>query len=449
MCSPPKNRFRTSTVFWAMGGLISLVTLVTLGLGIRHFMAGTFSSDHPPDDGRWRRLRTQETAALTSEQHETLERLRSIGYVGGSVNDERHGVVRYDRERATPGLNLYSSGHAPEAILMDMEGRALHRWNAAFDEAFPDHPLLASHKRRSHYDWWRRIHLLDDGGILAIFEGVGLMRLDVHSKVLWALANEAHHDLDVLPNGDIYVLTRTAKMVEGPNGATPLLEDFLTLLDASGNEKQSVSILNAISTSYPEFLEQGRREWGDISHTNTIHVLDKRVTVPGFAPGNVLTSMNALGLIAVLDPKETRLTWARKTPPQGQHDPRLLDNGTLLFFDNREAEGASAVVEIDPVTDQVVWQYRGSPQEPFYSKFCGAADRLSSGNTLITASDGGRAFEVNPVGEIVWEFFNPNRAGEHDEYIATISEMVRLPRSRVAAWLHEAPEPLTPLDGER
>jgi len=60
---------------------------------------------------------------------------------------------------------------------------------------------------------------------------------------------------------------------------------------------------------------------------------------------------------------------------------------------------------------------------------CGAADRLPNGNTLITESDGGRAFEVTQQAEVVWEFYNPHRAGDNREFIATLFEVIRLPSS--------------------
>lgn len=36
----------------------------------------------------------------------------------------------------------------------------------------------------------------------------------------------------------------------------------------------------------------------------------------------------------------------------------------------------------------------------------GGAQRLENGNTLITESDNGRAFEVTRAGEIVWDYYN-------------------------------------------
>ena len=62
------------------------------------------------------------------------------------------------------------------------------------------------------------------------------------------------------------------------------------------------------------------------------------------------------------------------------------------------------------------------------------AQRLPNGNTLITESDGGRALEVTPDRRIVWEFFNPHRAGEQGEYIATLFELLRLPPDFPVDW---------------
>ena len=57
-----------------------------------------------------------------------------------------------------------------------------------------------------------------------------------------------------------------------------------------------------------------------------------------------------------------------------------------------------------------------------------------NGNTLVTESDAGRAFEVTPSGEIVWEFLSPWRAGEAGELVATLFEVVRLPPDFDTSW---------------
>ena len=68
----------------------------------------------------------------------------------------------------------------------------------------------------------------------------------------------------------------------------------------------------------------------------------------------------------------------------------------------------------------------GEPAEAFYSKLAGYDERLPNGNTLITESTNGRAFEVTSDGKIVWEFINPERAGENNELIAVLCNVVRL-----------------------
>ncbi len=392
----------------------------------------------PDAEGRWRKLPESAKVELTDEQRRMIEKLESIGYAAGSVETDRSGVTLHARGETHDGFNFYSSGHGPEAILMDMRGQVRHRWRKGFEEIWPD---AVKDRQKLGAKWWRRVYLYPNGDILAIFEGLGLIKLDKSSNLIWAQKNNAHHDLEVMPNGDIYVLTRKPRLVPWVHETEPTLEDFLSILDSEGNEKHRVSILEAFRRSpYKDYVFQGVKKTGDVTHTNTIHVLDGSIAdkIPAFRKGNVLTSMNALGVIAVLDPDSGELVWAYKSPPHGQHDPILLENGNLLMFDNHRESERSVVVELEPVNLEVVWEYRGTPEQPFYSRTCGSAQRLPNGNTLITESDGGRAFEVTPDQRIVWEYYTPYRAGDDGEYIATLAEMLRLPRDFPIDWLRRS-----------
>jgi hypothetical protein len=62
------------------------------------------------------------------------------------------------------------------------------------------------------------------------------------------------------------------------------------------------------------------------------------------------------------------------------------------------------VIEIDPVTLELVWSY-AAPN--FFSTNISGAQRLANGNTLITEGAPGRVFEVTAEREIVWEYMNP------------------------------------------
>ncbi len=53
------------------------------------------------------------------------------------------------------------------------------------------------------------------------------------------------------------------------------------------------------------------------------------------------------------------------------------------------------------------WMYKAPDKYSFYSAFVSGAQRLKNGNTLICSGAKGRFFEVTPVGDIVWEYWNP------------------------------------------
>jgi hypothetical protein len=139
--------------------------------------------------------------------------------------------------------------------------------------------------------------------------------------------------------------------------------------------------------------------------------------------------------LAVVDLDREAVVWARRGSFRDQHDAQILASGNLLLFDNRGAEPHSRVLELDPERpEHVAWEHTGSAAQPFYSATCGTAQRLPNGNTLITESDAGRAFEVTPGGEIVWEFLSPWRAGDGGELVATLFEVVRLPPGFDTSW---------------
>lgn len=378
---------------------------------------------------------------LTDAQRKAIERLQAIGYLTGMYPaSAESGVLRYDRGRAAPGFNLYATGHAPELLLTDMDGRVLHRWSRGWQEIWPDFEPSPEHLKLMGY--YRRAHLYPNGDVLVIVQGVGIAKLDRDSKVLWAHDNRAHHDLAVTDDGDIYVLTAKAHVVPGL-GPKPILEDFLTVLDPQGREKRSISLLEAFrrGESSREILAElrlgeGRLPFdGDIFHTNTVSVLDGRARLANdaFRRGRILTSMRNLNTLAVIDLAQKKAVWTHRGDYRMQHDPQIVDDGKLLLFDNGK-KPPSRILEMDPATMEVVWSFAGSPELPFYTPYSGAVQRLPNGNTLVTESMPGRVLEVTRAGEVVWEFRNPHRTGAGGELVAQIPEMVRLRPDFPLAW---------------
>ncbi len=405
----------------------------------------------PP--GRW--SRGPESRPQDPKLREEIARLEAIGYVDAAEPaPARHGVVHWDRERAYPGMNLYVSGHAPEALLMDMSGGVRHRWSVGFDEAFDGEKdfgpgAAPGYTFSADLHNFRRARLLPGGELLAIFEGFGIVKLDRASRLIWSRPNRAHHDIDVDDEGRIWVLTRKAVLEPRINRKKPVLLDSITVLGADGSRIRDISIHEAFMRS--DFRARMRRvrflpqktyltPQGDFMHTNSLQLLDGRLAArsPAFREGNVLISLREPSLLAVVDPRSEKVVWCASGFWSAQHDPTVTEDGQMLLFDNlgglRGLE-SSRVVAFDPFTLEIFWRYTGSADRALHSPIMGTAARLPNGNTLITETQQGRVIEVTGKGEIVWEFVNPHRGGEAGELIAVIAELVRLGSDVSLDWL--------------
>ncbi|HYN20020.1 MAG TPA: arylsulfotransferase family protein [Thermoanaerobaculia bacterium] len=371
-----------------------------------------------PSEGKWSSARDAANAAD----------IRALPYLQGyRPAQDRPTVVVRDPLAVCPGLNLYLSGHAAEAVLMDSRGRRLHRWRYPLRRLWPD---LASDPNMAKLEYWRRAWLFPNGDLLAIYEGLGLVKLDARSRVLWARRGGFHHDLQVWEEGRIWVLDREGKVIPRLNPRAGVLEDFVTVIGPNGQIVRKQSIMEAFERSrFAPLLKRMERS-GDVLHTNTLEVLDGRFAGldPAFRKGNVLLSVLKLDALAVLDPVRGEIVWAKTGSWRRQHQPTFLANGRLLLFDNRGPQGElSRVIELDPRTGQVLWQFGGRPEVELFSRTLGSCQRLQNGNTLISESENGRALEVTRDGRIVWEFYNPNRVGKRKELVAVLFEMLRLP----------------------
>ena len=378
-----------------------------------------------PSQGKWRAARH---AAPTAAASEPAADVKALPYLQGYRPAQDRPVVKeWDPGAAFQGLNLYVSGHAAEAVLMDMSGRTLHRWRYPLRRLWPD---LAKDPEMAKLEYWRRAYLYPNGDLLAIYEGLGLVKLDARSRVLWAYRAGIHHDLFVAADGTIYVLDREGKVIPRINPAAGVLEDFVTVLSPSGKLLRRISVLECLEKSrYASLLRRMPRS-GDVFHTNTLEVLDGRFVErsPAFRKGNLLVSLLKLDTLAILDPDRRTVVWARTGIWRRQHQPTFLDDGRLLLFDNLgAARDRSRVLELDPLSGEILWRYGGGQGVDLFSKTLGSCQRLPNGNTLITESENGRALEVTPEGRTVWEFYNPHRAGEHHELVAVLFEMLRLP----------------------
>ncbi len=373
-----------------------------------------------------------------------LEQLRSVPYVGLSdeeAEQEDTGVKLYDPRKAYDGYNLYCIRSAGAAYLMDNEGREIHRW------IYRERPMSGSR----HAVMNDHVIVLKNGDALILKKKEGLIRVSWDSTPLWEVELQAHHDMSQAPDGSFYVLIQELHEHRGLN----VWFDVIVHLDADGKEigrwstydhleeiKKALDPAPFLDTVLDSSLvrppqNEQRREHlkheiakqyrYDYFHTNTVTVLpstplgrqDRR-----FREGNLLVCFRNIDQLAILDQGTGRIVWSWGAGElEGPHHPTMLETGTVLVFNNGVKRIYSSVVELNPVTREIVWEYQADPPKSFYTFSRGSAQRLPNGNTLICASDKARAFEVTREGEVVWKWQNPVMVGTHCE---TFYRMMRL-----------------------
>ncbi|MDX1403300.1 MAG: arylsulfotransferase family protein [Woeseiaceae bacterium] len=142
-----------------------------------------------------------------------------------------------------------------------------------------------------------------------------------------------------------------------------------------------------------------------------------------FRPGNIILNARNINMIYIIDKRSGDVVWEGTHDYKGgmahSHEPEMIEKGlpgagNIIFFDNslfprhRTHTGQTFVMEMNPVSGEIVWIYEteGYANIKFFSKTMGSQKRLPNGNTFIAEDNTGRLFQVKPDGSIVWEYVN-------------------------------------------
>jgi hypothetical protein len=338
---------------------------------------------------------------------EQLDALRALPYLDASPKavapGERDGTLVLDSSRASPGYSLYTLLSSCTAELVDLRGRTVHRWYL------------------KRCKGWHQVELLPDGTLLAVGSERrakrALWRLSWGGDVLLNVRLPAHHDIELTPSGRLLTLTLERRKARFLGREHEIRDDYLTLLDENGATLEKISLFALFQPEReagPFRMTNARFQGAlDLFHTNSIEWMNRPElfgTSPFYDRDFVLISVRHQDQVAIVDWRRKRLVWWwGRGELSGPHDASLLANGHVLIFDNGLGRGWSRVVEVDPASRQIVWQFRADPPESFHSSALGGAQRLPNGNTLIASSESGEAFEVTAAGEVVWKFATPHK----------------------------------------
>jgi hypothetical protein len=348
-----------------------------------------------------------ETAAPAVDEGQ-LERLDALGYVDWAESPaerDADGVVVHDPGRSQPGANLVTYPALRRAELFDADGRPLRSWEGS------------GHRR------WERARLLPGGDLLVVVRRPGgLIRLAADGRVVWETDLPLHHDVQVLGEGRLATLTSRRREIPALHPG-PVWDNGVALLSAEGALLEERSLLDVLA-SQPEQLplltddiEVKEGKPLDLFHANYVHWIEAPPgpgADPRFAPDCVLVTLRHQDAVVLFDWRSGELLWHwGRGELRRPHDASVLAGGNVLIFDNQTGAGASRIVEVDPRTDRIVWEYRAPDPRDFYTGTRGTVQRLANGNTLIAESNAGRGFEVTPSGEVVWEYLAPRNAEGH------------------------------------
>ena len=149
--------------------------------------------------------------------------------------------------------------------------------------------------------------------------------------------------------------------------------------------------------------------------------------IAGVQAGDLLVSIRQMHMLAILDQTTGRIKWHHIGPWLRQHDPDITDQGTIEVFDNGTTEFSldgtpgSSLISLDPATGRTSTLYPLPGQPGFHTEIMGTHQPLADGNRLITESLAGRVFEIDPKGNIVWEYVK----SYDDRYAALIASAIR------------------------
>ena len=400
------------------------------------------------------------------------------------------GTTIYDPAKAWNGFTVLSPLGGAAAIVIDMNGNVVKRWEGYNSSAGGPVRILPG-----------GVVMGATGANAGHQESLALVARDFDGKELWRFngneqikgqdgatitALRQHHDWqrEDFPSGyyspgaspalsntgvKTLILTHTTHSKSAVAGDTTLEDDRIIEVGADAKVTWEWVVSDHIEDLHfdkdaREAIRHGGAGRGgfDWFHMNSATWVgpnhwyddgDKR-----FAPGNVIVSSRAASIVAIVA-RDGKIVWQmgpdyNATPELraihqviGQHNAHLIPKGlpgagNLLVFDNGGASAYGPLSAVAPEgqniyarptsrvleIDPVTLKLVWSYTAPaFFATNISGAQRLLNGNTLITEGPDGRLFEVDKDGAIVWEYIYPVFSGGRGRPTNSVYRAYRVP----------------------
>lgn len=284
----------------------------------------------------------------------------------------------------TPGFFLTSDFNGEWIYIFDQDGRIVWFYRSPFGQTSR---ALMSWDGKKMYARQLNVGRAESAPFIEVgMDGSSLLEVNLPTS---------HHDFTVTEDGIVYIKKTPTSTCDSlyrhADGAT----------DDSGD-----TLLFDVEEAFPSGGGQGGIG-GESCHTNSVHynVRDGSFTASDLNHNAYLKVSAAGELEWVLGSTDSTFSgegseWDR------QHGHHLFEENTLLFFNNGPMQGGStAIREVTLDTNASTATYNAFHYESEYgSGTMGDAQRLPSGNTVVTYSNDGVVQEVGPDGEPVQTF---------------------------------------------
>ena len=300
------------------------------------------------------------------------EKYKKYPFVWASTKEKISGVVVYEPAKTFTGYTLITDNDT-SAKLVDMQGQVVHHWSKPFFEVWPhpEHvkPFIEPVPKELIY--WQKVFLFPNGDLIAIYAGpfspygAGMVKLNAQSELIWKADINAHHDLAVAEDGRIFTLTHQYNYTRG----RPRIDDFIVILSPDGKVLRQVPMYEAIKKS-PYYYLISDAPYGDYLHTNNIELLtaDKAAGFPFLKVGDILLSYREAVGIAVVDADTFTVKWALTGVASSVHDADFLDNGRIVFFENKAYRQGSQILEWDCKLNKPGWRFTPADYADYFAR---------------------------------------------------------------------------------
>jgi len=382
-----------------------------------------------------------------------------------NYNQMNDSITQYFINNTCDGYTLISPREEYHPILIDMQGQIIHEWSIYGFPAkmLPTGILIGSNVTNEKFNIFNR------KGTLYKY----VLKEEWNNSITWEFNNWTdewafqHHDFHLVGNpvyyspvhetnidGKILILARLEKMYNKSISWCPFQDDVIYEVDSNSNltgfewhsndhyDEMGFDIISKIGL----YLCPAGQGW---LHLNTCaEVGNNKWYQQGyeqFSPENIITCSRHANLIFIINKTTGKIDW--KIGPNYYKDPDkklgqiigphcahiipegLPGEGNMLIFDNggfagyglfgglfnfpkRYYRNYSRIIEFNPITLDIVWEYTEikdqnfslGNKENFFSWIISSVQRLPNGNTLIVEGTTGRIFEVNNEKEILWKY---------------------------------------------